>query len=92
VSASVIAICLALLFSTLTAAYAVEPPSVPQSKRTKLGQYLTSQEAAEFLAKNAPKTLFLDVRTPSEVAFVGMPTLTDANVSLYDRTAIPKLG
>ena len=76
----VIAIFLALLFSTLTAAYAVDPSSVPQAKRTKLGQYLTSQEAAEFLATNAPKTLFLDVRTPSEVAFVGMPTLADANV------------
>ena len=69
-----------MLFSTLTVACAVEPSSVPQSKRTKLGQYLTSQEAADILAKNAPKTLFLDVRPPSEVAFVGMPTLADANV------------
>jgi rhodanese-related sulfurtransferase len=75
-----VAVCLALLFSGLTAAYAVDQSSVPLAKRTKLGQYLTSSETVEFIEKNGPKTLFLDVRTASEVAFVGMPTLADANV------------
>jgi rhodanese-related sulfurtransferase len=45
-----------------------------------LGQYLSSQEAAKFMKQNASKALFLDVRTPSEVNFLGMPTQADANV------------
>jgi rhodanese-related sulfurtransferase len=85
----IFAICLALFFSTLNAAYAVDPSSVPAVKRTKLDQYLTSQEAAAFVAKNAAKTLFLDIRTPSELAFVGMPTLADANVPYMIQPAFP---
>jgi rhodanese-related sulfurtransferase len=84
-----IAICLALLFTTLTAAHAIDPSSVPTLKRTKLNQYMSSQEAAEFVAKNPSKTLFLDVRTPSELAFVGMPTLADANVPYMIEPAFP---
>ena len=63
-----------------TAAHAFDAASVPQPKRTKLGQYLSSQEAAKFMTQNASKALFLDVRTPSEVNFLGMPTQADANV------------
>jgi rhodanese-related sulfurtransferase len=85
----IFAICLVLFFTTLNGAYAVDPSSVPSAKRTKLNQYLTSQEAAEFVAKNASKTLFLDVRTSSELAFVGMPTLADANVPYMIQPAFP---
>ncbi|HEY3793796.1 MAG TPA: rhodanese-like domain-containing protein [Bradyrhizobium sp.] len=71
---------LVLLFMASTTAYAFDAASVPPPKRTKLGQYLSSKEAAKFVDKNASKTLFLDVRTPPEVAFLGMPAQADANV------------
>jgi rhodanese-related sulfurtransferase len=63
-----------------TAAHAYDAASVPELKRTKVGQYLSSQEAAKFMDQNAPKALFLDVRTPAEVMFLGMPAQADANV------------
>jgi rhodanese-related sulfurtransferase len=63
-----------------TGAYAFDPAAVPAVKKTKIGQYLSSQEAAGFVDKNGAKVLFLDVRTPAEVAFLGMPASADANV------------
>jgi rhodanese-related sulfurtransferase len=68
------------LFSVATMASAAEVTSVPPVKQTKLGKYFTSQEAASFVAKNASKTLFLDIRTPAEVTFLGMAAPADANV------------
>jgi rhodanese-related sulfurtransferase len=61
-------------------AHAFDAASVPAAKRTKLGLYLSAPEAAKFVEQNAKKTVFLDVRTPAEVAFVGMPQGADANV------------
>jgi rhodanese-related sulfurtransferase len=74
------ALCFTVIFMGSTAAYAVDPASVPTVKRTTLGQYFSAQEAADFVGKNSSKTLFLDIRTPAELAFVGMPTMADANV------------
>lgn len=71
---------LILLLMASSAAHALDAASVPDIKRTKLGQYLSSQEAAKFMSQNASKALFLDVRTPAEVAFLGMPAQADANV------------
>jgi rhodanese-related sulfurtransferase len=82
-------ICLGLLLATLSVAHAVDPSSVPPAKRTKLGQYLSAHEATAFVEKNASKTLFLDVRTPAELAFVGMPTLADANIPYMIEPAFP---
>lgn len=61
-------------------AYAVDPASVPKAKQTKPGLYLTARETMELVGKNPSGVLFLDVRTPAEVMFIGMPTSTDANV------------
>jgi rhodanese-related sulfurtransferase len=74
------ALCFAVILLASTAAHAVDPESVPAPKRTKLGQYFSVQEAAGFLSNNSSKALFLDVRTPAELMFVGMPTMVDANV------------
>lgn len=74
------ALCLAFVVLGSATALAVEPDAVPAPKRTKLSQYFSAQEAAGYVGKNASKTLFLDVRTPAELAFVGMPTIVDANV------------
>jgi len=72
--------CLAVILLTSTAAFAFDAEQVPAPKRTKLGQYFSAQEAAGFVGSNASKTLFLDVRTPAELMFVGAPTMVDANV------------
>ena len=74
------AVCFAVILLASTTAHAVDPESVPAPKRTKLGQYFSAQEAAGFLGNNASKALFLDVRTPAELMFVGTPTMADANV------------
>jgi rhodanese-related sulfurtransferase len=78
----------ALLFVS-TAAHALDAASVPLQKQTKSGHYLSSQEAAQMMDQNAPKTLFLDVRTPSEVNFLGMPTPADANVPYMRQPDFP---
>src|SRR5262249_25796186 len=74
---------------TLTAAWAVDASKVPAVKQTKLGQYMTAQEAADFVAKNGSKLLFLDIRTSAEVSFVGMPTPADANVPYMIKPPFP---
>lgn len=59
-------------------ALAVSEDQVPQPKRTTLHLYLTSPQAYEVAQKE--RVLFLDVRTRSEVNFLGMPTVADANI------------
>jgi rhodanese-related sulfurtransferase len=76
----VLALCLTAFVAVSTAAYAFDEAAVPAPKRTRLGQYLSSQEAAAFIGKSGSNTLFLDVRTPAEVMFLGMPTPVDANI------------
>jgi rhodanese-related sulfurtransferase len=74
------ALVLAALLVTPFPAYAFDAEAVPAIKRTKLQQYLSAKEAAEFVEKNRPTSLFLDIRTSAETAFVGMPAMVDANV------------
>jgi rhodanese-related sulfurtransferase len=82
----------AWLIVALTAcgtAHAFDAATVPDIKRTRLGMYLSSQEAAKFMDQNASKTLFLDIRTPAEVAFLGMPAQADANVPYMKEPDFP---
>ena len=74
----IIAALLALFASQ--SALAVDSADLPKKKRTNLELYMTPQEAYEFVTKKADKSLFLDVRTRTEVNFLGMPTNVDANV------------
>ena len=53
--------------------------SVPKSKRTELGLYVTAEEAHRAIAAD-PSIVFIDVRDPHEVMFVGHPTPADANI------------
>lgn len=80
---------LVVLLMASTAAHAFDAASVPAPKRTKLGQYLSSQEAAKFMDQNGSKALFLDVRTTAEVTFVGMPVQADANVPYMKEPEFP---
>jgi rhodanese-related sulfurtransferase len=71
----------ALLFTLLAAplaAFAVDPASLPDIKKTKLGLYIEAKEVPDFI-KQHPKVLFLDLRTPEELLFVGMPIGVDGN-------------
>lgn len=54
--------------------------SVPPKKTTILKLYMQPKQVLERMSgSEAGKTLFVDVRTPQEVMFVGMPQLADAN-------------
>jgi len=59
----------------------VDAAALPASKATPLGLYLTPADAHAALQDN-PDILFIDVRDPIEVAFVGHAAPMDANVPL----------
>lgn len=72
-----------LLISTsllFTNVQAMEAADVPEKKRTKLGLYLSSTEAASFMNDNAKYALFIDVRDPHEFQTTGMADPVDYNV------------
>lgn len=73
----------ALLFASLatTASFASPEPTNAKHK-TVAGKYLSSVETIAFLKDNAKNTIFLDIRTPEEVAYVGYSYLIDANIPL----------
>lgn len=58
----------------------IEAKKVGEEQKTKLELYLSPKQAADFVAKNKDKVLFLDVRTRAEPIFVGMATTVDALV------------
>jgi rhodanese-related sulfurtransferase len=60
-------------------ASSVDASALPKSKTTSLGLYLAPADAAAALAAD-PSIVFLDVRDPIEVAFVGHAVGVDANV------------
>ncbi|NPA50824.1 MAG: sulfurtransferase [Epsilonproteobacteria bacterium] len=53
-----------------------------KKKQTPQGLYLTAKEAYDMLQKEGDKILFVDVRTPEELYFVGYPKEVDKNVPL----------
>lgn len=69
-----------LTLSVVSAATAGDFSNLPQHKRTRAGLYYTPAEASAVMTAEGIKTLFLDLRAPEEIAFVGMPTQADANV------------
>ncbi len=54
--------------------------TLAKKKTTSQGLYVSSVQAYEQLEGLGDKALFIDVRTRSEVAFLGMPTVADANI------------
>ncbi len=50
---------------------------LPKKKQTVLGLYMTSKDAYDYTMKNMDKTLFVDIRTPSEVNYLGAVTVMD---------------
>lgn len=60
-------------------ASSVDAAALPEAKQTPLGLYLTPKDAAAALEAD-PSIVFVDVRDPVEVEFVGHPEGVDANV------------
>lgn len=67
------------LLSAALPALAVDAASLPEVKRTKLGLYMEAKDVPTFLEKHGKKVLFLDLRTPEELLFVGMTDRVDGN-------------
>lgn len=51
-----------------------------KKKQTTLGLYMTSRQAYDYMMKNMDNALFLDVRTPAELNYLGVTSVMDANV------------
>lgn len=54
-----------------------------KKKQTSLGLYMTSQQAYDHVMKDMDNSLFLDVRTPAELNYLGVTSLMDANVPTH---------
>lgn len=54
--------------------------TVPAKKATPQQLYLTSQQAYDMVSASPEEVLFIDIRTRSEVTFVGMPGQVDFNI------------
>jgi rhodanese-related sulfurtransferase len=59
----------------------VDVATVPAKKVTTLGLYLSAKEAYEMKKTGGNKVLFIDVRTPEEIEYVGnVGDIMDANI------------
>lgn len=75
-------IVLSILLSSLSlSAMDIQKAQTPKKKKaqTTLGLYVTAKNAGEYLAKNKNATL-IDVRSPSEIMFIGSASRTDIYV------------
>lgn len=61
-------------------AFGFDAAKVPQVKQTQANLYLDAPEAYALKQKLGDKAYFVDVRTRYEVAYLGMPTVADANI------------
>lgn len=75
--AFVSAVIISILF--LIPLYAAEKPKSIK-KQTAAGKYLTAKEAYDLKQKRGEELLFIDIRTPSELVFVGAPENLDMNI------------
>ena len=64
------------------AAMADDWSNLSKKKQTKLGLYVTAEQAYKMTMDNMDKTLFVDIRTPSELNYLGAATIMDAHVPL----------
>ena len=76
--ATFMAVLMMAAFSNL--AFADDWSKLSKKKQTTLGLYMTSQQAYDHMMKNMDSALFLDVRTPAELNYLGATSIMDANV------------
>ncbi|MCK4707750.1 MAG: sulfurtransferase, partial [Gammaproteobacteria bacterium] len=75
---SVLAIAMLSFFSL--SASANDWSKLSKKQQTKLGLYLTAEQAYKKTMDNMDKTLFVDIRTPSELNYLGAASVMDAHV------------
>ncbi|MES9990606.1 MAG: rhodanese-like domain-containing protein [Candidatus Thiodiazotropha sp.] len=68
-----------LTLSLVCAANAGTSDGIPAKKQTELGLYLTATDAYKLKSEKSD-VIFVDIRTRAEIAFVGMPQISDANI------------
>lgn len=73
-------VALAVLGVFSSSVFAEDWSKLNKKKQTTLGLYMTSQQANEHMMKNMEQSLFLDVRTPAELNYLGVTSVMDANV------------
>ena len=78
---SLVSICLLTMVSY--SATAEDWSKLSTKKQTSLGLYMTSQQSYNYIMKHMDNTLFIDIRTPSEVNYLGATSVMDANVPIY---------
>ena len=77
--------CLAPLLLLLSLhASAIDASRVPASKQTRAGLYLDAREAHAMKQQLGRHVLFVDIRTRSEIIYLGMPASVDAHIPLAD--------
>ncbi len=86
--ANSVRVLIAVAFSAALSFTAAFANDIPQSKQTTAGLYLTAVEAAAML--EADDTVFIDVRSRSEVAFLGLPVRVDKNIPYMDMPLVPE--
>lgn len=69
-----------LLSTSLLNAASIDPKTLPETKRTIAGKYLSATEAYEMVTKNPDKVLFVDVRTQAETQYVGIADQVHVNI------------
>jgi len=74
------AVALAVLSVFANVAMAQDWSTLNKKKQTKLGLYMTAEQAYKYTDANMDSTLFVDVRTPSELNYLGAATVMDAHV------------
>lgn len=73
---------LGLLIALSTPLHAgdVDASKLSKKKQTPQGLYLSAKETFDLVSAQGKSLLFVDVRTPAEVEFVGAPQLIDVNI------------
>jgi len=84
-TAAILAAGLALPAAAGGIASSVDPATLTDREKTALGLYLTPADAHRALSAD-PGIVFVDVRSPIEVEFVGIAEGTDANVPVATKT------
>lgn len=79
--------CLFFVALLSTSAHAIDAARVPASKQTKAGLYLDAREAHTLKQQAGSSALLVDIRTRSEVAYLGMPATADAHIPFVDHPA-----
>jgi len=71
---------LLMMLSVSAFAGDIDVSKLSKKKQTTLGLYMTAQDAYNEVTSAPKNTLFIDVRTPAELEFIGAPKMINANV------------